>query len=99
MMGCSGERLYALRGDEAQWEARVESFREAHREWHEHGFIRMLRAFLQRHEVLCRLLEYRDGERRVTNLLHLSERLHCEAETRGVGGLIAWLAAKRRAPG
>jgi exodeoxyribonuclease V beta subunit len=59
----------------------------------------MLRAFLERHDVMCRLLEYRDGERRVTNLLHLAERLHCQGETRGVGGLIAWLAAKRSAPG
>ncbi len=88
-----------LRADESKWEALVEAFREAHREWHEHGFIRMLRAFLQRRRVMCRLLEYRDGERRVTNLLHLSERLHCQTEARGVGGLIAWLAAKRRAPG
>jgi exodeoxyribonuclease V beta subunit len=99
MMGCSGEDLYALHADEPAWEALVETFREAHREWHEHGFVRMLRAFLRRHRVLPRLLEYADGERRVTNLLHLSEHLHCEAQARGVSGLLAWLAAKRQTPG
>lgn len=99
MMGVTGEALFAYRSDEAEWERRVETFREAHREWHEHGFMRMLQAFFKQHDVICRLLAYTDGERRVTNLLHLAERLHCESGTRGVGGLIAWLAAKRQSPG
>ena len=99
MMGVSGEQLFALRSDESGWERLVETFREAHREWHEHGFIRMLRGFFKRHDVICRLLAYTDGERRVTNLLHLAERLHCQSATHGVGGLIAWLAAKRQSPG
>jgi exodeoxyribonuclease V beta subunit len=97
-MGYTGEALHALRSDELKWEALVESFREAHREWHEGGFVRMLRAFARRHEVLVRLLEFRDGERRATNLLHLAELLHRDAERHGIGGLLAWLAAKRRAP-
>jgi exodeoxyribonuclease V beta subunit len=99
MMGRSGEALFEVRADESKWEDLVETFREAHRDWHELGFIRMLRAFLQRDRIMCRLLEYADGERRVTNLLHLTEHLHCESETRGVNGLVAWLAAKRAAPG
>jgi exodeoxyribonuclease V beta subunit len=59
----------------------------------------MLRGFFKRHDVICRLLAYTDGERRVTNVLHLAERLHCQSATHGVGGLIAWLAAKRQSPG
>jgi exodeoxyribonuclease V beta subunit len=99
MMGASGEELLALRADEAEWERLIETFREAHREWHERGFIRMMRAFVKRHRVMERLHAYADGERRVTNLLHLTEHLHCESETRSVSGLVAWLAAKRQAPG
>ena len=98
MMGYTGETLYAARGDEKGWEHILESFREAHRDWHESGFVRMLRGFMERHDVLVRLLEYRDGERRATNLLHLAELLHCDADRQGIGGLLAWLAAKRRAP-
>jgi exodeoxyribonuclease V beta subunit len=98
MMGYTGEELYALRADEKRWEETVESFREAHREWHESGFVRMLRGFVERHHVLVRLLEYRDGERRATNLLHLAELLHCDAERQGIGGLLAWFGSKRRAP-
>jgi exodeoxyribonuclease V beta subunit len=97
-MGYTGEEVHALRADELEWEAMVESFREAHREWHETGFVRMLRAFSKRHDVLVRLLAFRDGERRATNLLHLAELLHRDAERHGIGGLLAWFAAKRRAP-
>jgi exodeoxyribonuclease V beta subunit len=97
-MGYTGEEVHALRADELKWEEMVESFREAHREWHEAGFVRMLRGFFKRHDVLVRLLQFRDGERRATNLLHLAELLHRDAEQHGIGGLLAWLAAKRRAP-
>jgi exodeoxyribonuclease V beta subunit len=99
LLGLTGEDLHALRGDEPRWEAVVEGFREAHREWREHGFARMLRAFLQRNDVMPRLLAYADGERRVTNLLHLAELLHCESEAEGIADLLAWLAAKRNLAG
>ena len=98
MIGLSGDELYARQGDESRWEETVESFRAAHREWRERGFIPMFRNFVHRHEVLRRLLAYSDGERRVTNLLHLSELLHCDADIQGMSGLLAWLSAKRKAP-
>jgi len=98
MMGLCGHALYALRADENAWEQAVETFRDAHREWRERGFIPMLRNFLHRYDVVCRLLGYADGERRVTNLQHLGELLHCDADQRGMSGLIAWLSAKRKAP-
>ena len=99
LMGYSGEALYSLRADESAWEEKVETFREAHREWRERGFIPMLRNFLHRYDVVWRLLQYTDGERRVTNLRHLAERLHCDGDRQGMGGLLAWLSAKRKAPG
>jgi exodeoxyribonuclease V beta subunit len=96
MMGYTGESLHAARADEALWEQDIERFREAHREWHERGFIRMLRGLFQTYDCVRRLLEYADGERRVTNLLHLAELVHCEAGDLGTAGLVAWLATKRR---
>ncbi|MGZ5164376.1 MAG: exodeoxyribonuclease V subunit beta [Burkholderiales bacterium] len=98
MMGYSGETLQALKADESRWEEVVESFREAHREWRERGFIPMLRSLLHRYDVVCRLLNFADGERRVTNLLHLTELMHCGSGTQGISGLLASLAAKRKAP-
>ncbi|HEX2827253.1 MAG TPA: exodeoxyribonuclease V subunit beta [Burkholderiales bacterium] len=98
LMGYTGEAIYALRADEAQWEQTVESFRDAHRDWHELGFMRMLRGFAARYGVLQRLLAFVDGERRATNLLHIAELLHCDAERQGIAGLLAWFAAKRARP-
>jgi exodeoxyribonuclease V beta subunit len=98
MMGTTGEALHVLQGDETRWEQIVESFREAHRAWHQHGFMHMLRAFLQRYGVIPRLLEYADGERRATNLLHLAELLHCEVGRQGMDAVLARLSAKRAAP-
>jgi exodeoxyribonuclease V beta subunit len=98
MMGYSGEEVYALCGDERRWDALIESFRTAHREWHDFGFIRMLRAFIETHDVLVKVLNHRDGERRATNLLHLAELLHCNAERLGIAGLLAWLGSKRAHP-
>jgi exodeoxyribonuclease V beta subunit len=98
MIGYTGEELFALRSDEKRWDKIAEGFRAAHREWHENGFVRMLRGFMKRHRILSRLLEHRDGERRATNLLHLTELLHSDAERHGIGGLLAWLEARRRAP-
>jgi exodeoxyribonuclease V beta subunit len=99
IIGYSADQLSAVQADESQWEGLVETFRDAQREWHDGGFIRMLRSLFQHFNVVCRLLENADGERRVTNLLHLTELLHCEAGARGMSGLIAWLAAKRRVRG
>ena len=98
MLGCSGTALHTLAGDEAQWEALAERFRAAHQEWSERGFIHMARRLFTDFRVLKRLLACADGERRVTNLLHLVELMHCATATYGIGAALEWLADKRRAP-
>ncbi|HET6492223.1 MAG TPA: exodeoxyribonuclease V subunit beta [Burkholderiales bacterium] len=98
MIGYSGTTLHALTADEARWEETVEGFRAAHNEWHERGFIRMARLVFQHFGVMDRLLACADGERRITNLLHLVELMHREAGAQGIGAALEWLAAKRNAP-
>ena len=60
----------------------------------------MFRHWLQRQQVRQRLLAFPDGERRLTNLLHLGEVLHqAETERRlGISGLQKWFA-EQMAPG
>jgi exodeoxyribonuclease V beta subunit len=99
MMGYSGEALRAIGGDEGRWEQVIESFRGAHGEWRNHGFVRMARALFQRFAVMERLLCYADGERRVTNVLHLVELIHREAGSYGLGAALEWFSQKRKAPG
>ena len=61
----------------------------------------MFRSFMQREQVRTRLLAFPDGERRLTNLLHLSEVLHrASVENRlGVAGLLKWIGEQREAEG
>jgi exodeoxyribonuclease V beta subunit len=99
MMGYSGMEFHTTLHDETRWEPVVETFRLAHIDWRDHGFIRMARAFLHRYGVVERLLQYGDGERRVTNLFHLIELIHREAGQCGISAALEWLAEKRRAPG
>jgi exodeoxyribonuclease V beta subunit len=96
LLGLSAQRLHALDDDVDEWELVVEEFRDAHRRWHEHGFITMMQALLGSFGTFKRLLRYPDGERRATNLRHLVELLQRVAGSEGVTGLPKWLAARRQ---
>jgi exodeoxyribonuclease V beta subunit len=97
MMGVDGEKIEALQRDEARWEEWLSRFREYYELWEKQGFIRMFRYFLLRETVRSRLLSLPNGERRLTNVLHLSEVLHQAAmeEKLGIVGLLKWLARQR----
>jgi len=97
MLGKGGEDLEKLGRDEAEWEDWVVKFREYNELWEKRGFIRMLRYFLLKEKVRTRLLSFPDGERRLTNILHLAEVLHQESSERKLGmvGLLKWLRQQR----
>ncbi len=62
-----------------------------------HGVLRAFRAAMQQYGVQATLLAWPDGERRLTNLLHLLELLHAAQvqDHLRIGGLIRWLASQR----
>lgn len=97
MIGCDLAALEALQRDEPTWEAWRERFRSYHEQWRKDGFLTMFRTLLDREQVRPRLLSYPDGERRLTNLIHLSEVLNREAGERKLGmrALLKWLAERR----
>lgn len=68
-------RLDALQRDEALWEREVQRFSEFRRIWRSQGVLPMLRRLLLEFDVPARLLLLPNGERALTNLLHLSELL------------------------
>ena len=97
MMGAGGEDLLCERLDVQQWEHRLASFREYFQVWQRSGFIRMFQLVLSREKIRQRLLSFADGERQLTNVLHLAEIIHQEA-TRlnlGISGILKWLAQQR----
>jgi exodeoxyribonuclease V beta subunit len=97
MMGAKGEDLLSVHRDARQWENRLTAFREYFEVWHRFGFIRMFRMVLAREKIRQRLLSFPDGERRLTNVLHLAEIIHQESTQRnlGIAGLLKWLADQR----
>lgn len=95
--GWSGDRLAAMTQAEAQ--AQAGAYVALLEMWEQHGFFRFFRAWLVQRGVRARVLAFPDGERRLTNLLHLGELLHAADVARrpGVGGLLKWLGDQLQA--
>lgn len=95
LMGVRGDALAALDGD--AWLQRLEDFHRWHALAREHGFIRMWRTWQLEAGVAERLLAEPDGERLMTNLLHLSDLLATLAhdENLGIEALAKHLADAR----
>src|SRR5437868_321576 len=93
LFGFDANALENLSNDEAGWEATLNRFADYHLLWRDQGFVQMMRALLVGEKVRSRLLAWRDGDRRLTNLLHLIELLHtaCVENRFGIDGLIKWL--------
>ena len=67
--------LDAINQDEVRWERMVEQFHGYRQQWQQQGVLPMLRNLLMDFHVPVRLSQSLDGERALTNLLHLSELL------------------------
>ncbi|MDY6793096.1 MAG: exodeoxyribonuclease V subunit beta [Thermodesulfobacteriota bacterium] len=96
ILGVSAQELDSAENTAQGLETWMSKFREYFKTWHQHGFIRMYRWLMSREGVKTRILSLDDGERRLTNLLHLSELLHQQDEKNNTGmtGLIKWLSSQ-----
>ncbi len=96
LFGYNAVALHALDTDSDKLEAQLEAFHEWHKLWQSQGFMPMFRHWLQQGGLQEHLLAFADGERRMTNLLHLAELVHTESRLHGHGmhALIRWLQQK-----
>ncbi|MBU1331893.1 MAG: exodeoxyribonuclease V subunit beta [Gammaproteobacteria bacterium] len=98
LLGRSAADLAACTDDAQAWDAEREAAERYHQLWQQHGFMRAFRAWLDEQQVAQRLLALVDGERRLTNLLHLAELLQSESLQRpGLEQLLSWFNAQRSA--
>ncbi len=98
VLGRSWAALDHLRRDERAWEQEVEQVRVCHDIWRARGVLAAVRHWLFHHQVPSRLLhpDAPDGERALTNLLHLAELLQAAATgLHGEQALIRYLAECR----
>lgn len=75
VLGQSWQALERLLSDEIVLEREIERFIEYQRQWRRHGVLPMLRSLLMDFEVPTRLLQRPDGERYLTDILHIAELL------------------------
>ncbi len=99
MLGATVSQLDDLAQSDRDWEYVLLRFGRYHERWSHAGFIQMFRALLLGEKVRSRLLSMQDGDRRVTNLLHLAELLHRAANEQRLGpaALLRWFIAQRTA--
>jgi len=74
-LGQSWQALNLLLTDELALEREIERFMGYQQQWQRQGVLPMLRSFLMDFEVPGRLLQRADGERRLTDILHIAELL------------------------
>jgi len=97
MMGHDAASVARISGDEAALMGFLQRFADYRDLWLRRGVGVMYRRFLSDEMVSARMLRRDDGERRLTNLLHLGEQIHQAAATHGSpDALLRWLATKRR---
>ena len=91
-LGRTAEDIVALQSHPAEWERQWNGFRSLLSLWTRRGFVLMFNALLQNWGIRNRLLARPNGERRLTNLLHLGELLATAARNCPVlpGPLLRW---------
>lgn len=79
LWGLNAEALYRLKNSETAWENYVEQFVHYQQVWQTQGILPMLHQLMMQQGILTRLQVAEQADRRITNLLHLSELLQNRA--------------------
>ncbi|MRF64760.1 exodeoxyribonuclease V subunit beta, partial [Staphylococcus epidermidis] len=75
MMGLNALDIETLNNDEHAWDVVVEEFDGYRQIWRKRGVMPMLRALMSARNIAENLLATAGGERRLTDILHISELL------------------------
>ncbi|HKS34306.1 MAG TPA: exodeoxyribonuclease V subunit beta, partial [Enterobacteriaceae bacterium] len=93
MLGLNAQDLEVLNQDENAWDAVVEEFVGYRLQWQKRGVMPMLRALMATRRIAENLLATPGGERRLTDILHISELLQeAAAGLESEHALVRWLS-------
>lgn len=97
LIGCDASKISDISADEAELMHRTQTFADYRERWLRHGIAHAYRHILSNEGISKRMLLRPDGERRMTNLLHLGELLQQAAEFHPApDALLRWLQTQRR---
>ena len=96
LLGMTTADFQSWLDDPAEWDLWVGRFRQLQRAWREEGLYPVLRRLFRESGAIARNLRRPDGERRVTNFLHLSEVLHQATARKPMSptSLVVWLRSR-----
>ncbi|EHR71454.1 exodeoxyribonuclease V, beta subunit [Burkholderiales bacterium JOSHI_001] len=100
LLGFTLPELVALASDDAAFDRQCESLQQLNQVWKGQGVLAMVRQALHAFGLPARWLSTQaptaDGERRLTNVLHLAELLQAaSAQAEGEQALVRWLLQQR----
>jgi len=96
LLGNTSEDFQQWQDEPKKWEEWVGRFREYHQTWRQQGIYVALNKLFRKTSAIPKNLKRPDGERRVTNFLHLAEVLHraSSANPLSPSSLLVWLRTK-----
>lgn len=93
MMGLNALDIENLNTNETAWDAVVEEFDSYRQLWRKRGVMPMLRALMSARNIAENLLATAGGERRLTDILHISELLQqAGTQLESEHALVRWLS-------
>jgi len=84
-LGNSADDLIAFQENNTAWEEQLHAMQNWHHIWKKQGFLSMMRSLMQSENTHQHLLSFADGERRISNVLQLSELIHQSAKNNMLG--------------
>lgn len=98
-MGMTANVLWEFSEDELAWEKITLQFLHYHELWQQYGITRAFRTWLSDWQVAPRLIGFANGERHLTNLLHVIELLqHKSQHLTQLALLFDWFKSEVSAP-
>ncbi|MBU0501105.1 MAG: UvrD-helicase domain-containing protein [Gammaproteobacteria bacterium] len=96
LLGATAREIHALLESTEDWETWHAVFDRGQRRWRGHGFMAMFMPLLHERGIPARLLRGEQGERRLTNLMHLAELLqNASRQEDSPERLTRWFADQR----
>jgi exodeoxyribonuclease V beta subunit len=94
LLACDADTLARSGDDPAILDSWLQRLRDYHELWARRGITSLSGALIAGEELPLRCLIQKEGERRLTNLRHAFEVLHCAENREGLGmaGLLTWFS-------